>query len=493
MSSPKVSVILNTYNRHDLLPRALDSLETQTYRDFEAIVVDDHSDIPVVIDFSKYSFPIKLYRLRRNSGFHAKPKNFGISKSKAKYICYLDDDDEFLPEHIEALVNAIEGTHSEHTVKFVANPDSTPPFDFAYGKRQYVKVDGTLGNVSNFHSYKPEFAHMGFWLGVPDLMQTRELVYKLGGWNEGIKRFGDFDMAGRMGKIGAKGIGIDKVITRVHNHNGQMTYEPDRQNVKSEEVQQEPVVQKWLDQYSNVVGIFTLSWDRLEYTKRCIEALDKNAGWEYFHLVIDQGSKDGSAEWLWNNYQTDYSKVILLKENIGLPKGINLARKTLNELGFNWFMKLDNDCEILTPKTLQLLMEAHLESPTDLILSPYVKGLAAHKGGVARGLPGVQEQQWFEKKISYTTALGGIFRLYNKRILDRTGWFFDESRPMHYAEDFEFTGKWSKCDFKNGYKEDVFCLHMDGTLGQQEKYPKYFEKHAGKLDPANYSNYVPDF
>jgi len=241
----------------------------------------------------------------------------------------------------------------------------------------------------------------------------------------------------------------------------------------------------------NQVGIFTLSWDRKEYTQRCVYALEKNAGWPYFHLIIDQGSKDGSAEWLDKNYRKENTEVILLRENIGLPRGINLAHEILIGGGFEWICKLDNDCEILTPDTLKKLMEAILESKTDLVLSPYVKGLVANKGGVPRGVPSRYPHRWEKYDISYASGVGGIFRLCHKRVLQKYTW--DENKPMHYAEDLDFTGRWKENGFMNGYMENVYCLHMDGTLGQQEKYKDYFKNHAGKLDPSKFPNYKPDF
>jgi len=194
---PKVSIVISTYNRHELLPRALKSIEKQTFRDFEVIIVDDGSNPPVKVNKEDYNFPIRLFRLRKNSGFHAKPKNYAISRSRAKYICYLDDDDEFKPDHIQVLVEAIE----------------SGDYDFAYGKRDYYK-DGQYTKTSVFHPWKPETAHMGFWLGVPDILH------------------------------------IDKSITIVHTHDGQLTWDPNRQGIDAREIVEKlKVKQSWLKKY----------------------------------------------------------------------------------------------------------------------------------------------------------------------------------------------------------------------------------------------------
>lgn len=238
------------------------------------------------------------------------------------------------------------------------------------------------------------------------------------------------------------------------------------------------------------VLIYTLSWDRLEYTKRCLKAVDELTNYPYDHLVIDQGSTDGSKEWLEKNNKMN----ILLDENIGIPRAINLVHERYPD--YEWYCKLDNDCEVLSDNWLNKMMDAELdpERPKDMVLSPYVKGLVVNKGGVPRGLPSGHPQRFEKYNISFTTKIGGICRLYPKWVWDKFGGF-PEDRPKHYDEDGEFTGYWEQNGFYCGYVEDIACLHMDGTLGQQEKYPDYFQKegHASPIDSSQFKDYVPDF
>lgn len=99
----KVSVIIPTYNRADLLPRAIESALSQTFGDFELIVVDDGSTDntkQVVEEFQKKDERIK-YIWQENSGAPARPKNTGIKNAKGEYIAFLDHDDEWLLEKLE--------------------------------------------------------------------------------------------------------------------------------------------------------------------------------------------------------------------------------------------------------------------------------------------------------------------------------------------------------------------------------------------------------
>ncbi len=115
MKYPKVSVIIPTYNRASLLPRAIKSVLNQTFKDFELIIVDDCSTDnteEVVEEFQKKDKRIKYLRLKKNSGAPAHPRNVGIKNSQGKYIAFLDNDDEWLPEKLEKQLNLFEKTNN---------------------------------------------------------------------------------------------------------------------------------------------------------------------------------------------------------------------------------------------------------------------------------------------------------------------------------------------------------------------------------------------
>jgi len=109
MKWPKVSVVISTYNRPEMLRRALESVAKQTFRDFEVVVVDDGSDTAgdVCADFVD-EFPITAMNLQENTGYQCVPKNVGIEYARGSYIAYLDDDNEFDPHHLQVLVDEIE-------------------------------------------------------------------------------------------------------------------------------------------------------------------------------------------------------------------------------------------------------------------------------------------------------------------------------------------------------------------------------------------------
>lgn len=105
-STPVLTVFTPTYNRAHTLHRVFESLVTQTYRDFEWIVVDDGSTdgTPQLIkNWQKIaSFPI-IYSLQPNSGKHI-AFNKGVNLANGSLFLPIDSDDAFLPQSLEKML-----------------------------------------------------------------------------------------------------------------------------------------------------------------------------------------------------------------------------------------------------------------------------------------------------------------------------------------------------------------------------------------------------
>ena len=107
---PKVSVIIPTYNRPDLIGPAIQSVLDQTYKDFELIVVDDGVEEraeKVVKSF--YDERIRYIQNEMSCGGGA-ARNTGIKKAKGEFIAFLDDDDQWVPEKLEIQMEEFERT-----------------------------------------------------------------------------------------------------------------------------------------------------------------------------------------------------------------------------------------------------------------------------------------------------------------------------------------------------------------------------------------------
>lgn len=97
--SPTVSVIIPTYNGRNYVCQAIDSVLDQTYTDYEILVIDDGSDEDITPLLAKYGDRVQ-YFYKSNSG-PADTRNFGLKRSKGKYISFLDHDDLWHPDKLK--------------------------------------------------------------------------------------------------------------------------------------------------------------------------------------------------------------------------------------------------------------------------------------------------------------------------------------------------------------------------------------------------------
>jgi glycosyltransferase involved in cell wall biosynthesis len=104
---PLVSIVIPTYERANLLKIALEHVIHQTYENWEAIVIDNHSKDntdKIVLDFSDNR--IKLVKIH-NHGSIAKSRNMGINLSKGEWIAFLDSDDVWYEKKLDASISEI--------------------------------------------------------------------------------------------------------------------------------------------------------------------------------------------------------------------------------------------------------------------------------------------------------------------------------------------------------------------------------------------------
>jgi len=111
---PRVSIITPTYNRSHQLDRAIRSVLTQSYDDFEAIIVDDGSTDDTAEIVSRCSDQRIVYmRLSKNTGGSMVPRKVGLGVSKGEYIAILDDDDYWIDaEKLQSQVSYLD-SHPE--------------------------------------------------------------------------------------------------------------------------------------------------------------------------------------------------------------------------------------------------------------------------------------------------------------------------------------------------------------------------------------------
>lgn len=104
---PLVTVVIPTYNHAHFLVRALQSVFDQTYKNWEAIVIDNHSQDNTDEVVQSFIDPRVSMLKIRNNGVIAASRNLGIRVAKGEWIAFLDSDDSWYPRKLEIAINGI--------------------------------------------------------------------------------------------------------------------------------------------------------------------------------------------------------------------------------------------------------------------------------------------------------------------------------------------------------------------------------------------------
>jgi glycosyltransferase involved in cell wall biosynthesis len=105
---PRISVVVPAYNRLAFLPEAIESVLAQTIDCWELLVVDDGSEEDIRGVMSPYlADPRVSYHRQKNAG-RCVARNQGASATKGELLCFLDDDDRYLPDGFESLLGAFD-------------------------------------------------------------------------------------------------------------------------------------------------------------------------------------------------------------------------------------------------------------------------------------------------------------------------------------------------------------------------------------------------
>ena len=190
---PKVSVLMLTYNRPQFLANAIGSILAQDFQDWELLVIHDgeNEEIPRLMEEWQRRDHRILYFHRGIPGNIAHASNFGLSLARGKYIAVLDDDDDWAePDKLSKQVTFLE-THPDHCCcgSGVIVIDSVGREQMRYlkpEKNEDIKRQALLANP---------LAHSS-------TIYRAEAAQRVGGYDENLAGFQDWDLCLKLGKIG---------------------------------------------------------------------------------------------------------------------------------------------------------------------------------------------------------------------------------------------------------------------------------------------------
>jgi len=197
---PIVSVIIPAYNRSSTIARSVESALAQTFHDLEVIVVDDgSSDMTRDVVRSIADERVRLIWHEINLGAAA-ARNMGMKASEAKYIAWLDSDDEWLPEKLQTQLEAIEHAAPDQRACYTA----------------YERIDKQVSQI-----YIPQHVdYKKLFLGCDQapgssLLFERMLLDKVGYLDTHLRRYEDWDWLLRYCSM-FRLLAVDEPLVRVH-------------------------------------------------------------------------------------------------------------------------------------------------------------------------------------------------------------------------------------------------------------------------------------
>ena len=162
--SSRVTVIIPTYNWSTVLPYSIGSVLSQTFTDFELLVVGDGcTDESERVVGSIADPRLRWINLPANSGHQSAPNNEGLRQARGELIAYLGHDDLWLPHHLEVLVGEIDRGA-----------------DHAFSMAEMFCPEGAFVDVApHGNRYIP-----GLSIAPSTLMHRRSVIDKVGGWRD---------------------------------------------------------------------------------------------------------------------------------------------------------------------------------------------------------------------------------------------------------------------------------------------------------------------
>lgn len=191
-----VSIIVRTKDRPALLRRALKSIAAQTYRPIEVVLVNDGGCDLDAEELGRIlgDASLNYIRLRENRG-RARAGNTGIENARGDYIGFLDDDDEFYPEHVMQLTNFL--YQSAHEVAYT---DALS----IYRENEHVLNGQEIADAAHELVFSHDFSYglLLFENYIPFhcLLFHRDILVKSGGFDPSMDLYEDWDLLIRIGE-----------------------------------------------------------------------------------------------------------------------------------------------------------------------------------------------------------------------------------------------------------------------------------------------------
>lgn len=161
INNPLLSIIIPVYNSERFLKECLDSVLSQSFSDFEVIVVDDGSTDSSIQIEEEYSKDSRFVIIRQSNAGQGAARNRALDIAKGKYITFLDSDDAMKPDFLKETLSKIEdGKYDIVVTNYDYINEQSEFLGNRSNKREYYTLDGYEALLEMFYD---ENVHIGPW------------------------------------------------------------------------------------------------------------------------------------------------------------------------------------------------------------------------------------------------------------------------------------------------------------------------------------------
>lgn len=221
----QVSIIMATYNRAHFIVETLQSIQNQTFSDFECLIIDDGGTdntpeviAPILAQDHRFS-----YRKRTEQYHKGLPgcRNFGIDLAKGQYLIFFDDDDIVHPQNLECCVAELNQPEVDFCRYQRAAFEGDFDYQFDYSKT-YTKFAVYSKDVEKMLTYKLPFNSCA--------VMWRKSCFEHNRFVETLMFAEEWELYSRILASGAQGVSINKTLFFGRKHYNSNTGEFSRRN-----------------------------------------------------------------------------------------------------------------------------------------------------------------------------------------------------------------------------------------------------------------------
>lgn len=478
---PRFSVVIPVYNTVTAqLEECIQSVLNQTYKNFELILVDDHSSWENVVPvLRKYEANPHVHVIYRNTNGHISvATNDGISIADGDYIVFMDCDDTIEPDALYV---------------FAEKLNENPELDFLYSDEDKLTEDGKIRHLPFF---KPDWSPDLFM----NMMYTNHLatyrasiVKAVGGLRTAYNGSQDYDFTLRfMEHSDNKRVGhIPRVLYHWRERKESVAYAMTSKNYAAEAARYAkedyirrnkiPAYLEYIDGMSQhriiykVVGepkvsIIIPSKDHPDILKQCIESVRKYTTYEnYEFVVVDNGSSGVNKSVIEQYLASVGAKYVYEQSEFNFSRMCNLGAEQADG---EFLLFLNDDIEMFQPQWLERMLGHAQQKHVGAVgaklyypLSTQIQhaGISNPKNGPLHTFMTLDDQTPYyfgwNRVDENCIAVTGACLLLEKDKFDEVGGF-DESFPVAY-NDVKLCFELHRKGYYNVIRNDVAAYHHE--------------------------------